>query len=72
MHDDNVLTAVSNICNGKEKCDILIDPTVLGEDPLPSCMSEMLQIEYRCFSFDRIWVAKSQAGTLSINCAENK
>ena len=52
IKEDNVRSAVSNLCNGKAVCDIPLDTATLGDDPLPICGSKILQIEYRCFSID--------------------
>lgn len=68
IKNNNVIYSVSKLCNGKPKCDILIDPTVLGEDPFPSCAYKELQVEYRCFSIDYLRKAKTMDGILTIDC----
>lgn len=65
---DNVLNRVSQICNGQSKCDILINTNMLGEDPVPNCGYKILQVEYRCFSVDRLHSIKAKEGGLSIDC----
>lgn len=67
FHEDNVLLKVSEICNGKLQCDIPFTPDILGDDPQPDC-DKVLDIEYRCFSYDRPWRVRSSSGSLSINC----
>ncbi len=68
VKEDNVLYKVSLYCNGKSKCDIPISVDALGEDPAPTCGYKSLQIEYRCFSVDKLRKAKAFEGVLSIDC----
>ena len=68
IKEDNVRSAVSNLCNGKAVCDIPLDTATLGDDPLPICGSKILQIEYRCFSIDKLRIAKAATGAISIDC----
>ncbi len=68
IKDNNVLYIVSQLCNGKPKCEIPIDPSVLGEDPFPSCGYKELQVEYRCFSVDKLRRMKATDGILTIDC----
>ena len=63
-----MLYSISNLCNGKNKCDILIDSNALGGDPLPTCGYKILEIEYRCFTIDRIRKASANDGVLTIDC----
>src|SRR5690606_23769554 len=37
LREDNVLIAVSALCNGKLKCEFPLTPEALGGDPLPEC-----------------------------------
>ncbi len=69
LHEDNVLEAVSKLCNGKLKCSIPIKKETLGDDPAPSCGNKMLNIEYRCFSFDRPWIVEGDSKKLDIDCS---
>ncbi len=71
LKENNVLSAVSRLCNVKSKCDIPIDPNVLGEDPAPSCGYKVLQVEYRCFNIDRLRSEKASEGVISIDCDKN-
>lgn len=68
IKEDNVLSAVSSICNGKPSCAIPIDPSALGGDPLPSCAGKVLNIEYRCFKVDKVRFARSSSDTIHIDC----
>ena len=68
IKDNNVFSSISQLCNKKSRCDIVIDPRVLGEDPLPTCMYKELQIEYRCFSVDRLRKLKATEGIAIIDC----
>ncbi len=70
LRPDNVLTAVSTLCNGKPQCSIPLVPEVLGEDPLPECNIKALEVEYRCFVYDRPWVVKSSVKQLDIDCSQ--
>jgi len=69
VKENNVLTAVSNICNDKSSCVFPIDISALGEDPLPSCGNKVLQVDYRCFSVDKLRSANEiSGGNLSVDC----
>lgn len=68
LQTDNVLVEVSQLCNGKLKCDIPIKAATLGADPAPECNGKALEVEYRCFSYDRPWIARGTSGKLGINC----
>jgi hypothetical protein len=65
---DNVLVAVSEMCNGKVECSVPVSAQALGKDPAPECSEKMLDIEYRCFSYDRPWNAKGSSGNVAISC----
>ena len=65
---DNVLPVVSGLCNGKQSCDIPIDIQTLGDDPSPNCTIKMLEVEYRCFSYDRPRSEKIIGTMLSLHC----
>jgi len=67
-HEDNVLEKVSELCNGKSQCSLPVNSSALGLDPSSGCMDKALEIEYRCFSYDRPWTARSSSGTLHIDC----
>jgi len=68
LHEDNVLGTVSRLCNGNMNCDVPVDESSLGSDPAPACPSKVLEIEYRCFSYDRPWIVKISSGTASLHC----
>jgi hypothetical protein len=65
---DNVFGPVSMECNGKTECEIQADDAKLGEDPAPECTPKTLEIEYRCFSYDRPWRVKASSGPLKLKC----
>jgi len=69
LHADNVLSQVSHLCNGATSCNVKGDETTFGSDPAPDCNDKMLEIEYRCFSYDRPWNVKS-ATTVNISCEQ--
>ena len=68
LKPDNVLVKVSALCNGKLTCTIPIKPEILGTDPAPDCFSKLLEVEYRCFSFDRPWTVHSGKEDIKIDC----
>ena len=71
VQPNNVLSPVSEACNGKLACQIDASPERLGVDPLESCYKE-LNVQYRCFTYDRLQIAKAEQGTtLTIDCREN-
>ncbi len=70
LREDNVLEAVSKLCSGKLKCSIPINEKALGSDPAPDCSGKVLKVEYRCFSFDRPWIAESDGKKLDIDCSK--
>ena len=65
---NNVLDMISKACNDKLQCTIIVKPELLGGDPDPNCGGEALEIEYRCFSFDRLWTARSTRENIVIDC----
>ncbi len=69
---DNALQIVSSICNGSPDCGIaLADDTFPGMAPA-TCQDKKLEVEYRCFSYDRPWHAEamSSTGALVISCSD--
>lgn len=66
FYTDNVLLLLSQMCNGKVQCAAWDLPKVLP-NPMPACSKE-LEIEYRCFEFDRPWRLKSKSNSFAINC----
>lgn len=66
---DNVLVAVSNLCNGQEECTIPVTADALDGDPAPACADKQLTVEYRCFSYDRPWTVHATNKSLSIDCS---
>ena len=68
LREDNVLGPVSRLCNGNADCDITPDENTLGTDPSPACGTKVLEVEYRCFSYDRPWNIKKLGGNVTIHC----
>lgn len=67
---DNVLKQVSELCNGKEKCDITASADVFGDILPKDCTERQLDVEYRCHAFDRPWRDQSSSGNLEIDCTQ--
>lgn len=72
LREDNVIGVVAPMCNGNMDCQITADEATLGKDPAPGCNNKELVIEYRCFSYDRPWVAKSSSGSITLHCEQPK
>lgn len=70
IKDDNVKDVVSRLCNSLSECKINVSSTLFVEDPFPECPDKMLEIEYRCFVYDRLRNAKSSFGSLMLKCKE--
>ena len=68
---DNILKQVATLCDGKQACDIIADVNTLGPDPFPECTPKSLDIEYRCFSYDRPRIISTTAGNASLRCAND-
>ena len=66
LKPNNVFRPVSQACNGKVSCDIT--RTVLGPDPDPECPEKLLEVEYRCFAYDRPWKVRGFDNQLTIDC----
>ncbi len=68
LAENNVLTQVKKLCEGKEKCVVPATSDALGE-VFPQCSKE-LEISWRCFSYDTLHTKKSSNGeAVSIACA---
>lgn len=67
---NNVQQKVAEACNGKPVCELYVDASTLGVDPLPTCYKQLVTT-YRCFSFDRLnSITVNQGDTLKIDCAK--
>lgn len=66
---NNVLKQVGELCDGKPDCEIPTDALLIGKDPAPHCIDKELEVEYRCFSFDRPWRIRSISATTKIDCS---
>ena len=69
---NNVLTRVVELCNGKSECNIPLNVATLGYVTEDSCPDRMLEVEYRCFSYDKLWNASSYVKSLTINCKRER
>lgn len=72
LAEDNVLAAVGELCNGKTECEVSVNSAELGEDPAPDCTPKTLEVEYRCFSYDRPWQVKTSGGSVKLLCGKPK
>lgn len=68
LRADNALAKVSELCNGKLQCSITVKADAIGFDPAPTCQDKLLEVDYRCFSYDRPWNIKASNGALNIDC----
>lgn len=69
IKEDNVFSSVSLACNGKTECELTSSDAQLGPDPMPECNNKTLEVEYRCFSYDRPWNVKTQGGSVKLMCS---
>jgi hypothetical protein len=67
-HADNVLKQVSESCNGKETCSITASDDVFGDILPKDCTERQLDVEYRCYAFDRPWREQTTSNSLEIDC----
>lgn len=68
VQPNNVLLAVSKYCNGKKTCTFQPSDEAFGIKKPSSCR-KALDVEYRCFSYDRIWKKSAPARTdITIDC----
>ena len=70
LREDNVLEKISHLCNGRATCTVNIDEPSLGADPSPECNSKLLEIEYRCFTYDRPWSLKTVSTPVTLHCEQ--
>lgn len=69
LSEDNVLQAISQLCNGKTQCGSQ-NIALMVSDPSPTCLNKELEIEYRCFEFDRPWHIRSKNNGFMIDCLQ--
>lgn len=67
INENNVLSRVKALCDKRLICRIQPNSKALGPDPAPNC-SKTLDVEYRCFNYDRPWYAQATKEPLVINC----
>lgn len=66
---NNVKDVIGKLCNDKMKCQFIADVETLGNPAPNSGCRPVLDLVYRCFSFDRPWrVSANMGGTVSIDC----
>ena len=71
LRHNNVIYSVSKLCNGKSVCEFVVNNEVLGTNPDPRC-AKNLHVEYRCYSYDRPWMADAmEGGRISLNCNDH-
>lgn len=71
VRKNNALRAVSDACNGKEKCSVMVTDDLVGGQISQTCSYARLEVEYRCFSFDRPWATYGYNGSsLEIDCTK--
>jgi hypothetical protein len=72
IKENNLLQVASALCNLKPQCAIRNSADSLGFDPAPDCVDKQIEIEYRCFSYDRPWVLTiKNRETGVIDCTKN-
>ena len=69
---DNALQIVSGLCNGKESCEFPVNDETFEGLVNQDCGEKKLEVEYRCYAFDRPWHARASSGMLSITCEDKK
>lgn len=70
IRKDNVISKVSTLCNAKSICKIDVSEATFGFNPDKNC-SKNLDVEYRCFSYDRPWFIRGgEYDTLIIDCTQ--
>ena len=69
---DNVLQVIASTCNGATDCTIAISDDAFPGIAPTECVNKKLEVEYRCFSYDRPWHAEavSSAGALQLSCQD--
>lgn len=73
LKENNVLDIVKAKCNGKVECEITNSIEYMETDLAPFCYEKLLEIEYRCFSFDKL--RKTLVGPLlsrTIRCEQRQ
>lgn len=68
VEPDNVLPVISDGCNGKLTCEMVVNSKTMGVEPMESCFKQ-LKVSYRCYAFDRLWTKTVRQGEkLVIDC----
>lgn len=66
--ENNILSRVQALCEGKKSCKFKAEEETLGPQPVKNCRDAEIQIEYRCFSFDRPWNIQTMDKDIEIDC----
>lgn len=67
---DNAYKAVALACNGELECEVRASDEIISPEPEPNCQPKSLDIEYRCFSYDRPWRVQTEGGTVKLECTK--
>jgi hypothetical protein len=70
MKKDNALEIVSELCNGKLKCTVPVSDETFPDMAPEDCGEKKLEVEYRCYAFDRPWFARATGGMLTLTCED--
>ncbi len=71
IREDNALKEISNLCNGRAACALMVTNELFALDPAPGCRDKTLEVEYRCFSYDKPRkVSAKYNARLAIDCRE--
>lgn len=67
---NNALLAITELCNGKKYCSFTATDSKFGLEPMSNCIRE-LEVEYRCFSYDRVWKERVRLNErMKLQCQE--
>ena len=69
ISENNIQQPIINLCNGKAECIISISEANKVFNFLPECTDKVMEVDYRCFSFDRLRSVKASNGQLELKCS---
>ncbi|MCE2926458.1 MAG: hypothetical protein LW823_02260 [Rickettsiales bacterium] len=69
LFENNVKEIVSSLCAGKLDCKVPTNEKTLKITTSSDCSDKELEIEYRCFSFDRLRTEKASFGSVELRCS---
>ena len=65
---NNVLSTLSTLCDGKEVCEFRTDAQTFGIDPMSGC-AKRFSLNYRCYSYDALHIVnKEQGEAVRLDC----